>query len=600
MPKKIICFLFLFLFCYPPAFADDALTLEKIIVKSSQQGQVYSLQNMDGSQADADNLNAPIDLLNYSSGVDLRYRGTFGIQGDLSFRGSTYEQVAVLIDGINVMDPQTGHYNLDIPLTNFDIERMEVTKEGVSSLYGAGALAGGVNIVVKKPIKKVACADFLFGENALFGQSFSLSLPGKDYVARISVDHKIAKAARPNTDFKDSTASFYLDKDFSNFAFNTLIGYQKKDFGADSFYSNLFPEEEEHTRTFFFKAGLNPRTESGFFKNSLFLRQHKDKFILNRNKPTSVNYHTTYIYGLDSRREFVTPYGRALVGIGLGEDEISSTNLGKHSRLHEAGSLGFNTQLSDAFSLDIKGRVDHYQGWGAQESYNGGISYKINELMRLNGSLGRAFRIPSFTDLYYSDAANKGNPNLKVEKSDTYRLGYYFDMGYWGFNFDTFYRRGKNLIDYTRPTVNDVWQATNLGRIDFKGIDLNLNVRPDMDLGLAQLDRLAFSYAYTDADKKSSGFLSKYALDILKHQLLLTIDNRLLGLTFNWHFSYSQRYYGETYFLGDISISKRIKTKNFTLEPFIRIDNFSDAQYSEVGGVLEPGRWVKGGVKLEW
>ena len=561
----------------------------------------YSVQTVSDAEIKEQNLNSLIDVLDYVSGMDLRYRGTLGVQGDLSLRGSSYEQVAVLIDGIKVMDPQTGHHNLDIPLTIFDVERIEVMKEPGSAMYGPGALAGSVNIITKKPLKKSLNLDTLFGQNALFGQTFSLSVPDENLSARLSFDHKVSKAARPNTDFDYNTTSLYLNRDFGNKEIDTLFGYQKKDFGADSFYSNLFPEEEEHTETIFLRSGLNSKEDFGLLKNNVFLRKHRDKFILQRNNPTSVNYHTTYIYGLNSDLNMPLEYGNLLLGIDMGSDEINSTNLGKHTRTHEAGSIGFIPKLTDRFSADFRARLDYYQNWDVHESVNFGAGYYIiDQELKLKGSIARSFRIPSFTELYYSDSANIGNPNLKLEKSNNFSLGLNYSKGVAEFDLSGFYRRGTNLIDWARRTTADPWNATNLGTVNFRGIEFSSTLKPNLKLNYFNLEKIIFSYNYTSADKKETGFLSKYVLDILRHQYILDITSDLLGLNVNWQLSYNQRCYGEVYFIGNIYIGKRFAKRDFSLEPYIKIDNFSNTKYTEIAGVLQPGRWIKGGVKFEW
>lgn len=578
------------------ALAQEPHTLEKIVVKPD----VSSSEKFSDSDIKQKNLNSLVDLLDQFAGLDLRYRGQFGIQGDLSLRGSTYEQVAVLIDGLRVIDPQTGHHNLDIPLTTFDVQRIEVTKEGSSSLYGAGALAGSINFVTKKPTKKALNLQTLFGEHALFGGGFSFSLPQEDFSTRVSFEHKVSKAARPNTDFEYKTASFYLNRDWDNASFDTLFGYQKKDFGADSFYSNLFPEEEEHTETFFVRTGLDSELAFGSLKDNLFFRKHRDKFILRRNSPTSVNYHTTYAYGLNSGIDVPMRYGGFSFGLDTARDEIYSTNLGKHARLYEAGSVGFTPELPDKLSADARARTDHYQKWGFQESYNLGLGYVVKEGLRIKGSFAHAFRLPSFTELYYSDSANKGNPDLEIEESDNFRAGVDYRLQDFYFNLDGFLRRGHNLIDWTRTQETEAWTATNLGQVDFKGLEFSSRVRPGLNWKGFRLTELIFSYNYTEANKKTTGFSSKYALDILRHKLILEGYCAILGLNLNWQVSYNQRYYGETYFVGDLYIGKKIITKNCTIEPFMKIDNFSNTKYTEISGVLQPGRWIKSGLKFEW
>jgi iron complex outermembrane receptor protein len=578
------------------AFAQQPHTLEKIVVTPAGSFQTISL-----STIKEENLNSLADLLDYASGLDLRYRLGFGIQGDLSLRGSTYEQVAVLIDGVRINDPQTGHHNLDIPLTLFDVERVELRKQGASSLYGSGALAGSVNIITKKPLKRSFNLDTLFGEHALFGQAFSMSLPQNNLSSRFSFDHKIAKAARPNTDFQDSSLSLYLNREFAEFNSDILCGYQKKDFGASSFYSNLFPEEEEHTETLFLKTGLDSQRACGFNKANLYMRRHRDKFILIRNNPALANYHTTYIYGLNSL--FILPLSWAdfSFGMDMARDQINSTNLGKHSNSHQAASFGFNPQLIDKLTADFLLRADYYRRWNELLSYNCNLGYNIiSEKLSLRSSAGRSFRTPSFTELYYSDAANKGDPGLNPEKADNFSLGLQSAFKPASLSLDGFYRRGLSLIDFTRASSADRWQARNLGRTDFYGIEFYSELKLIPGPEELSLKKIIFSYNYTRARKKASGFLSKYALDILKNQFILTIKAGVLGLGLDWQFCYNERYYGEKYFIGNVYLSKKIKRQNFSLEPFIKVDNFSDTEYREIAGVLEPGRWIKAGLKFQW
>jgi vitamin B12 transporter len=588
--------------------AQDSHILDKIVVTSDRKPsslhslrENYSVQTFTASDIKQENSNSLIDLLDYSSGVDLRYRGTFGIQGDLSVHGSTFEQAVILIDGVRAADPQTGHHNLDIPLTIFDIGRIEVIKEGMTSIYGAGALAGCVNIVSAEPTKKVLNIRNLFGEHALFGNAFSFSLPSKTLSSRFSFEHNVAKAATPNTDFEYSTASFYLKRDYENLDLDTLFGFQKKDFGADSFYSNLFPEEEEHTETVFIRTGLNHKLDSGLLKNNIYFRKHRDKFILNRNNPTSVNHHKTYSYGLNSQWDLPFEHADLLLGIDTGSDQIISTNLGRHVRLYESSSIGLIPRLNDNLTADIRFRLDHYQKWGLQKSYNFGLGYFIiDKRLKINGSVARAFRIPTFTELYYSDAGNKGNPNLSIEESDNFRLGLDLTDRIVSLSIDGFLRCGHNLIDWTRSSNTETWTATNLGSINFSGIEFVFKLEPKVNFDSAKLEKIIFSYNYMDFDRKAKGFFSKYALDILKHQFILGINSFIFGINFHWQLSYNQRYLGETYFIGNLYLGKQIKGKNFILEPFVKVDNFSNAKYSEVQGVLQPERWIKSGFKFEW
>ena len=564
----------------PLSFADEDYALERIVVtgaSGSKQSRNYPSETISAKDIQAKKVNSIPDIFKYASGVDLRYRGTSGVQGDLSIRGSTYEQVAVLIDGIRINDLQTGHHNLDIPLTSMDIEKIEVIKQG----------AGSINIVTKKPLKKSMSLEMSAGAHALYGQAFSCDMPGKNFSNSFSFEHKTSNGARPNTDFDYQTFSYIFNKDWVNNSLNFLAGYQDKDYGADSFYSNLYKEEEEHTKTLFLKTGLDTDMSSYDLKNSIFLRRHHDKFILNRNNPSlSQNIHTTYSYGIHSGISVPVKRGDMESGFEISRDTIDSTNLGKNTRMNEAYFLGFNPEPGYKLEPSARFRIDHFQNWSYQSSFDAGLGYwLIDNKLKIKSCFSHSFRGPSFTELYYSDAANQGNSDLKVEKSDNYSLGLEANYNNIPVACDAFLRKVKNMIDYTRPTVTDIWQATNLGSVDFKGVELKAG---------------PLSYTYMEANRNNSGFLSKYALDILKHQLMLNLNRNVLGIKIDWHMSYNERKFGETYFVGDLCVSKVFENKNNSMEPFLKIDNFTDTEYSEISGVTQPGRWTQAGIRLKW
>jgi iron complex outermembrane receptor protein len=589
--------IFILLLILPGTCFPEPFSLERIVVRNEGNKAVEGISR---EELESNGLFSFTDILDNIAGLDLRTRGALGIQSDISLRGSTFEQVALLLDGLRINDPQTGHFNLDIPLSYADIERIEVIKEPASSLYGAGAFAGSINIITRKTDKKKFSLSSAFGEHALFSEDFSLSLPHEEYFGRFSYTHKVSSGATPNTDFNSSTASLFLARELEGSGFNTLFSFQKKDFGAGSFYSDLFPAEEEHTETLLLKTGLSIKKEEVSCENSLYLRRHSDKFILDRNNPVTVNYHTTYIYGLNSDFTIPLSAGDLSLGLSLAEEEINSTNLRKHSRMQEGLKAGFLPEFGEKFTAKINSRIDSFKEWGLQPSWNIGLGYLLNKMLKVNSSLAYAFRLPTFTELYYSDAGNKGNPELGVEKSESAGLGLALRQRQLDLGIDFFYRRGRNLIDWTRASSNERWQATNLGRVDIRGVELNFELRPVLHFKEIALDKVSFSYAHNSLAKKKTGFFSKYALDILKDRLSLNIATSHWGNKLGWELSYNQRNYGETYFTGNICISRKIIRQDFSFEPFLRIDNFSNTEYSEVGGVPQPGRWVKAGLRLEW
>jgi len=110
-------------------------------------------------------------LLQLDPSLDLRQRGPGGIQADLSIRGSTFSQTLVLWNGRRLNDPQSGHHNLDVPVPLDAVESIEVLRGAGSSLYGADAVGGVVNIVTRPPERgemrlRAAYGSFGYNSNA--------------------------------------------------------------------------------------------------------------------------------------------------------------------------------------------------------------------------------------------------------------------------------------------------------------------------------------------------------------------------------------------------------------------------------------------------
>ena len=78
--------------------------------------------------------------MKFIPGVEVQSRGPLGAQSDISLRGSTFQQVLVLLDGLRINDPNTGHFSGYLPITPSQIDRIEVLKGAASSVYGADAL----------------------------------------------------------------------------------------------------------------------------------------------------------------------------------------------------------------------------------------------------------------------------------------------------------------------------------------------------------------------------------------------------------------------------------------------------------------------------
>jgi iron complex outermembrane receptor protein len=129
-------------------FSDTVtVTATRVAVPWGESGR--SVEVLTGDEIEAHGVRSVPELLQLFPGLDVRRRGVHGVQADLSVRGGSFEQVLVLVDGVPVNNPQTGHHTLDLPVPVEAIERVEVLYGPGSALYGANAAGGVVQIFTK-------------------------------------------------------------------------------------------------------------------------------------------------------------------------------------------------------------------------------------------------------------------------------------------------------------------------------------------------------------------------------------------------------------------------------------------------------------------
>src|SRR5262249_46059199 len=92
------------------------------------------------------------DVLRLLSSVDVRARGPFGAQTDFAVRGGNYGQALMMVDGARLNDAQAGHHNGDLPVPLAAVERIEVLPGGGSSLHGADAFGGTINVITRRTL----------------------------------------------------------------------------------------------------------------------------------------------------------------------------------------------------------------------------------------------------------------------------------------------------------------------------------------------------------------------------------------------------------------------------------------------------------------
>jgi vitamin B12 transporter len=600
--------------------------------------QAHIISVMDQKEIAASPSHSIDDLLEQIPGVDVRQRGSNGVQADISIRGGSFDQVMILLNGVNITDPQTGHYSLDIPVSLQQIQRIEVLQGSGARIWGPNAFSGAINIITvpnTASTSKQGNVEIGGGSFGYMNQSASGNLQKRPWKLGGSFSHEQSDGYRDNTDFdlfNSHIQAIYQNQ--STGIFQLQLGYQQKAFGANSFYSFTYPNQFERTKTLFSALNWEKTTGKTNWQAQIYERQHHDRFELFRNMEnaaswyTGHNYHQTDVTGGNLNVFRLSGFGKTIVGMDIRNEHIFSNVLGENMTKSKTDFLD-----KDALFTKEKNRTN-YRVFADQSIFLGpcnlsaGISgnynsdfgryffggfdagYKITSSWRAFINMNQAVRLPTFTDLYYKGAAQISNPNLKPEKSTTYEVGIKYALQYFKVSASAYYRDGKNVIDWVKLPDSTKWESKNL--TDVKAVGGELKVEYHFKSGFLQ--NIRFGYAYLYLDKEANGYDSKYALDYLKQKVNLHLEHRIFEskktgkFSGIWNLSWQDRAGKYTDFTSNqetayqpyLMVDARIQWNKKNIGIYTDANNLLNVSYADFGGLIQPGRSIRAGLKLRF
>lgn len=533
---------------------------------------------------------SPADVLSLDSSVQIQGRAPNGVQGDISIRGGSYEQTLVLLNGIRLSDAQSAHHNLDLPVPLDAISNIEVLRGSGSTLYGSDAVAGVVNVVTRPvnaetPIEMRLRAGY--GSFDTDEESGFLALKHGPVSQRFSFERERSLGFRNDRDYRNfalASESWVKTKPGLTRVFLSLLD---RPFGADQFYGNYNSWERTKTWLATLRQDLGSKTAVSFA-----YRRHTDLYVLLRNDPAYyTNRHEDTTWDLTLRRHDPISKNAQIFYGGEGTaDEVNSTNLGFHSRKRGALYGDLDVRSFGRFSFSVGLRQEFY-GAGqttASPSVSGG--FWLSSKVKLRGSLNRAFRLPNYTDLYYHDPANIGNPNLRPERAWNSEGGVDFHLGdHWRGSGTFFSRNERDDIDYIRLNSSAIWQATNFGKLTFNGWEAAL---------IWSRNGHGVQVQYTGIhgiQAALGGYQSKYAFNYPSQQAVISWQRTSTqGLQTRIRVGVTNQEQRRAYTIVDAYAAY---TRS-PFHPYLRLTNLADANYQPVLGVVMPGRAFLAG--LEW
>ena len=627
------------------------VTATKLPLPMNQTARIVNV--VTSEQIQSSSAQSVNDLLKFTSTVDVRQRGAFGIQTDVSVNGGTHDQCTFLLNGVNISSPQSGHLSVQLPVSLEDISRIEILEGAASRVYGSSAFSGAINIITKKnndssylnkPFSAVAHLEA--GSFGSFGTGASFDFNGKKSYNHLNLNFNRSDGGTHNSQFEKYNAFYNGGVELNLASVDWQLGALSMDYGANTFYSGKFPNQYEQNRRFFGTVNMNTKGRIRL-NPTLYFNRAYDHYQLVKHSNFGENYHLVDVYGASVNASTKWKLGTTLIGADFRNEGILSTSLGKpldenqfvkipgrkvyytkkdnrtnvsyfleHDLIWNKFTLSAGLLANMNTSLDYRYRL--YPGVD--------LSFRPSSDWNIYASWNMAQRMPTFTDLYYKSPTQEGNTGLKPEKTNELALAASFHPNGIKTDVRFFYRHQKNMIDWIMTDADSVNNYSTYHATNFKINNWGFNVQNTFFFrqlfnSFSHLNYLTISYSYLHQKRLDNQqiYASSYALDYLRHKLVACLNvNICPALTAELSVRFQDRM-GEYIMYsphedenGNVSYSAQKKSyspyallnakicwKKNNIELYVNADNITSKKYYDIGNVRQPGLWVMTGAKIK-
>ena len=597
------------------------------------------------------------DLLRYAGNIDLRQRGKNGIQSDISIRGGSFDHSLVLLNGINISDPQTGHLSLNLPVEREAVSQIELLNGASIWLQGSNAFSGAVNFVTVTSDTNSFLLATSLGEYEYYSGSLTLNVGNQNCKNLLHYYNSFSSGYTKNTDFAKQGIYYRGKIRNGGNMFNFQMGYSDRAFGANSYYTPRYPDQFEENEMYLASFGIKTGKKIEVDAQT-YWRRHKDRFELFRegndwyriedstiisNNPEITqfdtihghykhNHHINDIYGIHLSLEKKTAIGISTLGWHLRTENIISTNIGydRGVVVPVSGYDGVNYTLSDArsnFNMYLEQTADLYPfyltggmivNWNSylpdRISFFPGIDGRFYLLTStyLFGSYNYSQGLPTFTDLTYKDISNQGNSNLKSYTQHVFCVGMRYMDNRFNITTDYFLQMGHDVIDWVWFEDSLRFRPVNVTNYHSQGYEFSGQFHTEgIPVISYVLDDIRINYTYIDMHKNIPGNVSKFFNVRNKFSAMLQkkffnhlivacniafVDREGHYVIYNFNDNEYETPKFRPYWLTDLRLSYNFR--EFLL--YIEATNLFDVNYIDVGSINQPGRWITGGVSYRF
>ncbi len=578
---------------------DMVVTADRIPTPAKSVGSDVTV--ITSNQLDQAQIRSLPDALRIVPGVAVVQSGPPGGQTSVFMRGMNSDQTLFLLDGARFNNPINGYVTL-ANLMPEQIDRIEVVEGPQSTLYGADAMGGVVNVVTRKgegpPEGSFAVEAGSYNTvRAMAGASGSWS----NFSAAGSVWAEHTDNQLPNSDFDALNASATIGyRALDNLDLDTTFFYAKANAGEPGAITNGTPSsltERLRDEILFVRPGLDWKLFDWWRQDFFVAENHEE--LVDKGAPSSASVSRSDLVQVEWQNTFCLADWNTLIAGCDWYDDHGSYNLTNalafsKSVYTTAGYAEDRATFWQRLDLTAGVRGDEQSQFGSDITYRGSGALRFDETgTRLKVSGGTGFKAPSLSDLYLSEPAFDfvSNPGLKPEKSIGWDAGVEQDITpYATVSGRYFENYSHDLIEFAAGS-GGTFTLKNVDHARMRGLEDRLEIRPltnltfwanytwliearDLTTGAALLRRPEHSGA-AGADWR---FLGRFLL----HTGVTVTGPRqdINPVTFN-----TER--NDGYVKWDIGLTADV-TKHFQV--FGRIENLLDDHYQEVEGYPALGR----------
>ena len=572
------------------------------------------------------------DLLKLATGVDVRQRGGFGVQTDISINGGTFDQITILLNGVSISNPQTGHNASDFPVSLADIDHIEVMEGAASRLFGTQAFNGAINIVTRTAHSAGVSVATEAGSYGSWGAEGRLQLGGErgdwTHSVSLSTGYKRSDGGTENSYFNKRNIYGQAQVGYRQWTdLHLQMGYSSQSYGANTFYSAKYNDQYEKTDHTVFSATLaihNPKC-TWQVAPTVHYNRFLDHYQLIRGSQSGENYHDLSVVGGGLNAYLSWFLGKTAAGFDISRERILSTALGEElseeeqkvidgaDRKYSRRGTRVNTNimvehnfLFGPFTASVGILANRNTGLDNSFRFYPGIdlSLRPSDNWKVFASWNKALRMPTYTDLYINNVVQQGDISLNPEKNSTFKVGAQYRRQGLQTSLSAFYAHGTDMIDWVQTSTTELqdskYHVMNIGKLNNMGYTIDATLYLQELWPASPFTRIKAGYAFIHQEHRSDTEIlhSLYALEYLRHKVVVGIDHKIWNrLSASWALRWQQRMNG---YHPYTKIDCKLTWDAPHYSVYVKADNITCHRYYDLSAVRQPGLWIMAGAEVKF